>query len=291
MRNVTQVTESMVPLPSSREVPKLQWPSGARVALGLTFDVDAEPGWLCEGLEYQRRFTTLSEVRFGVTRGLPRILDALKDLQLPATFFVPGETLERYPAAVAAILEQGHEVAHHGHAHLRSDRCSPSEQRAEIESAFDVFARFGVDRPDGYRSPAWEMTPETFELLAEYDFTYDSSCMGDDRPYYEVFGGRSILELPVHWSLDDWPRFGWNIDTAGHLGQPADLVAEWDDELEFALRDGSRSLIPTMHPEMIGRGYRFLHLERWLERIAEDSAIWFATLGQIAAHVLEADHE
>jgi len=29
------------------------------------------------------------------------------------------------------------------------------------------------------------MTPETFELLVELDFVYDSSCMGDDRPYME----------------------------------------------------------------------------------------------------------
>ena len=29
--------------------------------------------------------------------------------------------------------------------------------------------------------------------------------MGDDRPY--VYDG--LLELPVHWSLDDWPHLHW----------------------------------------------------------------------------------
>jgi peptidoglycan-N-acetylglucosamine deacetylase len=38
------------------------------------------------------------------------------------------------------------------------------------------------------------MTPETFDLLLEFGFEYDSSCMGDDRPYMEAWEGRSILE-------------------------------------------------------------------------------------------------
>lgn len=272
-------------LPSSREIAGVAWPGGARVAVALTFDVDAEVGWLCEGQEYRRRLTTLSEVRFGITRGLPRILDLLTELDLGATFFVPGGTAQRYPAAVASIAERGHEIAHHGHEHLRSDKVSAQEQRAEIELALDVFASLGVQRPVGYRSPAWEITPETFDLLLEHEFGYDSSCMGDDRPYYEVYRGREILELPVHWSLDDWPRFGWNIDTAGVLGQPADMRSEWDDELELAVQEGGRLLIPTMHPEMIGRGYRFVHLRRWLEGIVRRSDVWFATMQQIHDHL------
>ncbi|MDH6195922.1 peptidoglycan/xylan/chitin deacetylase (PgdA/CDA1 family) [Mycobacterium frederiksbergense] len=272
-------------LPSTRDVLPLVWPGQARAALALTFDVDAEVGWLCEGEQYQRRLTTLSEVRFGITRGLPRILEMLSSLNLPATFFVPGATAERYPAAVAAIVEGGHEVAHHGHDHLRSDKVDAHDQRVEIERALEVFESLGVRRPTGYRSPAWELTPETFDLLHEFDFQYDSSCMGDDRPYYEEYQGKSLLELPVHWSLDDWPRFGWNIDTAGVLGQPSDLRQEWNDELELAVEEGGRVVIPTMHPEMIGRGYRFVHLRRWVESIAQRSDVWIATMSQIATHV------
>lgn len=272
-------------LPSTHDIPRIEWPGQARAAMSLTFDVDAEVGWLCEGHEYRRRLTTLSEVRFGITRGLPRILALLERLALPATFFVPGATAQRYPEAIAAIVEHGHEIAHHGHDHLRSDKVTAAEQRAEIELALEVFTKLGIDRPTGYRSPAWELTPETFDLLLEHGFQYDSSCMGDDRPYYEVYGGRSLLELPVHWSLDDWPRFGWNIDTAGVLGQPADMRAEWGDELELAVREGGRLVIPTMHPEMIGRGYRFVHLERWLESIVGRTDIWFATMAQVAGHV------
>ena len=55
-------------------------------------------------------------------------------------------------------------------------------------------------------------------MLVEHGFAYDSSCMGDDRPYVEEHDGLRLLELPVHWSLDDWPRFGWSIDLGGNVG-------------------------------------------------------------------------
>ena len=56
------------------------WPNGATVAVSLTFDVDAETGALGDGPEFARRLTTLSEGRFGVTRGMPRILALLAEL-------------------------------------------------------------------------------------------------------------------------------------------------------------------------------------------------------------------
>jgi hypothetical protein len=199
----------------------LTWPGGARFAVSLTFDVDAEAGWLGEGGEqYARRLTTLSEGRFGVVRGLPRIAEALARHGLAATFFVPGYTAELHSEAIVALVDAGHEIGHHGYLHLRSDKVDADAQRAEIERGFAALEAAGLPRPVGYRSAAWELTPETFDLLIEQDFAYDSSCMCDDRPYWEEWHGRRILELPVHWSLDDWPRFGWTIDRGGNMSDP-----------------------------------------------------------------------
>jgi peptidoglycan-N-acetylglucosamine deacetylase len=259
------------------------WPDGRRVAVSLTFDVDAEAGFLGDGEQYARRLTTLSEGRFGVTRGLPRILAMLSRHSIHATFFVPGYTAELHPAAVAAILDAGHEIGHHGYMHLRNDLVSASEQRAEIERGLAALAAAGVPRPSGYRSPAWEMTPETLSLLVEHGFEYDSSCMGDDRPYLESWDGDTILELPVHWSLDDWPRFGWSIDHGGNVANPAELLESWQGEY-FAARAEQRLVTYTMHPEVIGRAYRLTQLERLIELIAQPGDTWFAPLAEIARH-------
>ena len=260
------------------------WPGGAKVAVSLTFDVDAESGALGDGPEYARRLTTLSEGRFGVTRGMPRILALLAEHGIAGTFFVPGWTAEHHDGLVASIVAAGHEVGHHGYIHLRTDRISADEQRDEIERGFAALAAAGAPRPVGYRSPAWEMTDETFDLLAEHGLAYDSSCMADDRPYLQSWARGSILELPVHWSLDDWPRFGYSIDHGGNVAHPDELLASWTDEYRSAREDG-RHVTFTMHPEVIGRGYRFARLRSLVELMLADGDVWFARLDQVAAHV------
>jgi peptidoglycan/xylan/chitin deacetylase (PgdA/CDA1 family) len=259
-----------------------RWPGGASVSVSLTFDVDAEAGFLGEGVEYARRLTALSEGRYGVTRGVPRILALLGRNGIPATFFVPGHTAETHQGLVEALLEHGHEVGHHGYLHLRSDRVSEAQQRDEIERGLEALARAGAPRPSGYRSTSWELTPETFALLVEHRFAYDSSCMGDDRPYFERSGKLEILELPVHWSLDDWPRFGWGIDGGGNVADPRELHHSWLAEYEAA-RAERRHVVFTMHPEVIGRAHRLRQLDALVEAMAAGD-VWFARLEEVAAH-------
>ncbi|NMO01943.1 polysaccharide deacetylase [Gordonia sp. TBRC 11910] len=260
------------------------WPGGKSAAVSLTFDVDAEAGWLGEGAEYARRLTILSEARYGVTRGVPRILDLLARHDIPATFFVPGHTAEIHDGLVQTLLDAGHEVAHHGYLHLRSDKVSATDQVEEIDRGLDALAKAGAPAPRGYRSTSWELTPETFELLVDRGFAYDSSCMGDDRPYVEHWEGQSILEIPVHWSLDDWPRFGWNIDGGGNVADPAEMTRTWISEFESARAEGRHTSF-TMHPEVIGRPYRLAHLERVIEHMVASDDVHFARLDDIAATV------
>jgi peptidoglycan/xylan/chitin deacetylase (PgdA/CDA1 family) len=260
------------------------WPGTSTAAVSFTFDVDAEAGWLGEGPEYARRLTILSEGRYGVTRGVPRILDLLDRYGIPATFFVPGHTVELHPGLVEQILGSGHEVAHHGYLHLRSDKASPQEQVDEIDRGLSALVAAGAPMPVGYRSSSWELTPETFELLVDRGFRYDSSCMGDDRPYIERWQHLSILELPVHWSLDDWPRFGWNIDGGGNVADPDELTRCWIAEFESARAEGRHTSF-TMHPEVIGRPYRLAALERVIEHMVGAGDVWFARLDQVAEHV------
>ena len=128
------------------------------------------------------------------------------------------------------------------------------------------------------------MTPETLSLLTEHEFGYDSSCMGDDRPYLESWEGEQILELPVHWSLDDWPRFGWSIDRGGNVAHPAELIDSWYAEFCAARAEG-RQVTYTMHPEVIGRAYRLAQLERLIQLMMETGGVWFAPLAEVARHV------
>ena len=262
----------------------LKWPNTKSTAVSLTFDVDAEAGYLGESATYARRLTSLSEGRFGVVRGVPRIVELLRRHRIHATFFVPGYTAEQHPHLIESLLKDGHEIGHHGHMHLRSDKVSAQAQADEMRLGLAALQKAGAPKPAGYRSSSWELTPETFDLVLDNGFVYDSSCMGDDRPYHESWNGRSILELPVHWSLDDYPMFGWTIDNGGNFTAPRTLVDTWLAEYESARRDGRHTTF-TMHPEVIGRGARFDQLERFVERLVADGDVWFARLDEVARHV------
>ena len=104
----------------------------------------------------------------------------------------------------------------------RPDTISRKQERVVMERGLEALKRTASVRPVGYRSPAWEITPTTLELLGELGFLYDSSGMGDDIPYVERHGERSIVELPVQWLLDDWPQFGYGIDGGGQIAWSRD---------------------------------------------------------------------
>src|SRR6188472_664469 len=110
---------------------RTDWPNGAQAAISLTFDVDCESALVGRGEVH--KLSSLSEARFGATRGVPRILEILDRHGVHGTFYIPGDTAERHPDACRAILAAGHEVGHHGHLHLRSDSISAEAQREEIE--------------------------------------------------------------------------------------------------------------------------------------------------------------
>jgi peptidoglycan/xylan/chitin deacetylase (PgdA/CDA1 family) len=257
------------------------WPDGADVAVALTFDVDGEAPWLGEGPAYERRLSTLSIGRFGPERGVWRVLELLEEHQIPATFYIPGHTVDHWPNVVAAIVERGHEVAHHGYLHLGTDGLDAAAQRAELEQGLTALGKHGL-QPAGYRSPGWELSPETLAMLGELGFTYESSLMADDRPYWVSSGGRQLLELPGHWSLCDWPYFGWTPYHGGLLADPAAVTRIWLDEYESA-RAERRPVTYTMHPEAIGRGYLTRMLDRMITAMKERGQPWFATHAQIAA--------
>jgi peptidoglycan/xylan/chitin deacetylase (PgdA/CDA1 family) len=234
----------------------------------LTFDVDAEAGLAANLDAHRDRLSTVSEREFSVRRGLPRILELLGEHGMRATFYVPGATALRHPEAIRAIVDDGHEVGHHGHHHLASHTIDAARQATEIDEGLTALGPF-LGGAMGYRSPAWELTPQTAELLVQRGFAYDSSLMSDDRPYRLTVGAARLLELPIHWSLDDYVWFGMGQDTRATAASA--WLETWSDELESAARD-DRPVTLTFHPEIIGRGYRALALERLLKHLAGSGA-------------------
>lgn len=253
----------------------------------LSFDVDAEAPILAAGRRYAERAMVMTHQAYGPLVGVPRILALLAEYDLKATFFVPGVTAERYPQTVERILAGGHEVGHHSYAHRNPADLSEGEEREDFERALEALDGFGV-RPQGHRAAMWEATWRTPGLVAEYGLLYDSSLMDDDRPYALETDAGTIVELPPHWSLDDWEQYAYlpdpPIGTA--IEAPAKVLDLWTNELDAMRRYGCLFVL-TCHPFLSGRPGRVETLRRVIEHALERGDVEVATGAQVAARVLD----
>ncbi|MFG1910697.1 polysaccharide deacetylase [Kribbella sp. NPDC048928] len=241
------------------------WHGGAAAVATLTFDVDAETPILAAGRQYAGHLMTMSHQAYGPDVGVPRILELLAELGVPATFFVPGWVAEQRPGLAATIVEHGHEVAHHSYSHRAPTSMNAVEERADFERALEVFDAQGIEIK-GHRAALWEATQTTLDLVAAHGLTYDSSLMGDDRPYVLGVDGRRIVELPVHWSLDDWEQYAFlpspQIGTV--IESPRKVLEMWQAELD-AMRHYRCLFNLCMHPFLTGRPSRLLALRELIE--------------------------
>lgn len=269
-------------------VEKASWLGDKAAGLALTFDVDAESNLLSRGDHYLEHLSTVSHQQYGPRVGVPRILNLLADYEVPATFFIPGIIVERWPETVTRILEAGHEIGLHGYLHRAPSSLTVEAEREEIERGVAALSRHGVTAV-GYRSPGWEATIHTFRLLREYGVLYDSSLMDDDRPYaLETPWGR-MAELPPHWMLDDWEQYAYMVDPplGDHIEPTRKALEIWTAELD-AMRATNSLLVLTCHPLLSGRPSRIQGIGRLLEFAKELGDVAFVRCDNVANAVLTA---
>jgi peptidoglycan/xylan/chitin deacetylase (PgdA/CDA1 family) len=263
-------------------------PDGHACALALTFDVDAETPILDLDPASANDASAMTHQAFGPRVGVPRLLRVLREEQVKATFFVPGWTARRWPAAVEAILADEHEIAHHSDLHRSPTALSQADERADFERALETLTALGAE-VRGHRAAYWQASWHTLALVAEYGLAYDSSLMDDDRPYALEVGGKTIVELPPHFSLDDWEQYGYLIHPdIGSLIEPASKVVElWTSELDAQRREGGL-VVGTMHPFLSGRASRAEALRAVIHHARAARDVWIAPLGEISDRVVAA---
>jgi peptidoglycan/xylan/chitin deacetylase (PgdA/CDA1 family) len=261
----------------------------------LTFDFDTMSGFIARGLTTP---TPLSRGEFGA-RATPRILAFLQSHGIRSTWFTPGFTIETWPRECEAVVKAGHEIAHHSWAHVPPADQSREQEEADMVRANEAILRLTGRTARGYRSPSWDLSPNTVDLLVKHGFVYDSSLMGADYwPYparrgdvaelgqpYRYGEETPLIEMPISWSLDDFPHFEFLRTTQTVLPglQPARAVmANWLDEFRYMKKSVDWGILSyTMHPYVIGRGYRMLALEDLVDALAREGAV-FMTMEEAA---------
>ena len=264
-----------------------------RLTVALTFDHDS----LSDGIRRKDTVVKLSHAEFGHRVGVPRILELLRREQIPSTWFVPGWTMTTYADDTEAILGGGHELACHGWFHEDFAELNDIAQQGVLQRWVEAARAASGVAPKGFRAPYWSLGRLTLDHVLAAGFTYDSSLMADDyRPYRvrlwdehsvehgSTFGEESALrEVPVYWTLDDWPQF----EPDGARGRdgmsaPSKVLEIWLAELRYAHAHADGGLLTvTMHPECIGRGHRMAMLERFLDAAATLDGVVFERLDTV----------
>lgn len=145
-----------------------------------------------------------------VERNMGLILAMFAEHRIHATFFTLGWLAERYPGMVRQIVEQGHELASHGYAHLRASDQTRDDFLQDIVRAKKLLEDIGGVAVKGYRAPSFSIGRRNLwaqASLQEAGYSYSSSIYPirhdhygmHDAPRFAFYPdeGKGLLELPV----------------------------------------------------------------------------------------------
>jgi peptidoglycan/xylan/chitin deacetylase (PgdA/CDA1 family) len=131
-----------------------------------------------------------------VTRALPRLLDALDEYSLRATFFVEAINCELNPGALHDIAGRGHELGAHGWRHEPWASLDDERERALTQRCADAFSRLGLGVA-GFRPPGGHTTSRTAGHLRDAGFRW-CSALGDAPAVHD-----GLAWLPFDWEFVD----------------------------------------------------------------------------------------
>lgn len=277
--------------------PDFQWPNGRRLAVSVVVNFE-------EGAEHQVGdgdgiSESIGEVisvvppgvrdigqeqifGYGMRAGLWRMLDALDQAAVPATFFACGRAVERVPALAAEVVRRGHEPAIHGWRWApHANYASAMEEAADIDRCVTVIEAATAVKPRGFFCRGSE-SADTRQLLAERGFLYTSNGFDDDLPYWDRAVTPPLCVLPYALDTNDMKFFHPN----GFV-QSREMVEYVADALDVLLAEAERGL-PRMlnigfHLRIAGRPARFKAFTGVLDLLAHHrSRMWIARRIDIA---------
>lgn len=270
---------------------EFKWKDGKKCAVAITVNLKGEYFWLSMFPDSINKPKTLSLGTFGINVGLKRVLNLLNNYNIKSTFFIPGAIAEKYETSVLDILVKGHEIANHGYEQENFALLTKEEQRAYLSKTNEIIKKVTGRTPIGFRAPEGEVTYETYELLEEMGFLYDSTLMDDDRPYYMEIADKdyNILQLPIKWQLNDFPYFAFNYSPAfpagqGRIASYSSVLKNWIYEYE-GYKNNSLAYILQIEPQTIGTPGRILMLKNFIEHVNKSNDAWFCTCSEICDYI------
>jgi peptidoglycan/xylan/chitin deacetylase (PgdA/CDA1 family) len=267
------------------------WPGGARCAVAITVDFNDIHGIQTREPRIVGREKSLSVWRYGATRGVDRLLAAFDEFSVPTSWFVPGRVAQTHGGAVRAIAAAGHELGVSGFRCEDFDALPLAAQIDACRAGLAALADATGRRAEGFRSFTGNWADGFADFLVAEGFTWSSSWRGDDLPYLHPRADAGaayprLVELPLHYELEDEPYFEFNLSPPVPAGQPRiaayrDVLDNWRRDVDGFRRFGLCCVL-RLHPEIIGTAGRIELLRALLAHLRDAGDVWFATGRDVA---------
>lgn len=131
------------------------------------------------------------------TKVLPRFDSFFKKHKVKATFFVVGDNLntKESKAMVQTLYSHGHEIANHSYSHPTNFSSLSKKQKEKEITKTEITIKdcIGI-KPRGFRTPSWDISEETMQILEKKKYLYDSSIL----PTWVSRAFKYYLQLQSH---------------------------------------------------------------------------------------------
>ena len=277
-----------------KNVPKVRWPNGARLALTIAVNYeaggersvvygDAGPETYGEFASYgtppNRDLGIESVFEYETRAAVWRLLDLFDAYGVKVTFFATARTLEANRVAAKEIVNRGHEVCGHGLRWIEHYTMTKEEERKTIAEAVRTIKETTGKRPVGWYCR--EPSENTIELVCEEGgFLYDSDVYNDDLPYFaQCKEGKRLLLIPYTPDVNDFHyfsnRFSNSDEFYGYLKDSFDVLYEEGAKRPKLMNVG-------LHARISGRPGRTRAIQRFLGYVSKKKGVWVARRVDVA---------
>ena len=169
----------------------------------------------------------------------PMILDALKKHQVPATFFVVGNYLEREPELIKRMVNEGHIVGNHTYSHPDMSKISTvdafSKELSDVESLYQSIT--GETMKKYYRPPQGKYSTANLQMAKELGYT-------------TFFWSLAYVD----WYVDDQPTHEEALKTILSRIHPGAII------LLHSTSSTNAEILDELLTHLEGMGYKFKSL-------------------------------
>lgn len=269
------------------------WPDGIRMPMSLSVMLESggqpvigAPGPLtADSIAPYPDMPTITWYRYGVTEGMPRMLDELDKRKIKMTSHMIGDAVNLYPQLAKEIVERGHEASGHGMSWDKQYVLDKEQETTFIANNIAAIEKATGVKPLGYNAPVLRGTIHTLGILQELGMIYHIDDVSRDEPSIVMINGKPFCIVPYSVYLNDIRayeiRYLSTNEFAGDLKNAFDYLYE-----ESAVR--RRMCVITTHDRLL-RPERVKVLREFLDYAQSKPGVKFMRKDDIAKFALSSD--